>query len=101
MPPDQEQNPVELLDTEVANVLRELRRQNGLTEQDISKIAEVLLGLAENYRVMLYEHQKNHYDVIDRLKKLGLKVNREHANFQQHNKEHKTDLKTILIITKK
>ncbi|MCX6779192.1 MAG: hypothetical protein NTU97_03100 [Candidatus Magasanikbacteria bacterium] len=94
-------NPLDLLETPVADKLKNLRDSNGLTDEDINSIALVLVGHNANCRVLLYEHQKDHHDIIDRLKELGLKVNREHINLQQYNLEHKTDLKTVLVISKK
>lgn len=93
-------NPLDLLDAAVIEILKNLRDLNGLTDEDINNVALVLTGKSNECRVMLFEHQKNHYDVIDRLKELGLKVNREHINVQKYNKDNNTDLKTILVIIK-
>ncbi len=102
MLPDRETaDPFDLLDNGTVKKLKDLRDLNGLTDEDIGEIALVLIGESADCRVRLFEHQKNHYDVIDRLKELGLKVNREHVNLQRYNKEHKTDLKTVLVIAKK
>ncbi|MBI5732035.1 MAG: hypothetical protein HY982_01605 [Candidatus Magasanikbacteria bacterium] len=93
--------PLELISAADAAVLRDLRDLNGLTEEETANLALLLAGEKEETQILLFEHQRSHYQIIARLRELGLKVRREHLNFQRYNKENNADLRTVILISRK
>jgi len=98
---DRGRTTIDLLTLETADALKSLKSLNGLTDGDLDKIAAVILNQTKTCQIQLFEHQKKHYEIIEQLREMELKVAREHLNFQKFNKEHGARLKTILNISKK
>lgn len=91
-------SPLEMIDLESAEKLKKLRDLNGLTNDDIDNLALVLAGEIEECKIQLFEHQKNHREVLERLEKMGLKTKREKVN--KYGEGQSPNLKMILRVTK-
>src|SRR3989339_559636 len=95
MPQDRETPaPLEMIDLELAEKLKKLQDLNGLTDDDIDNLALVLAGENEECKIQLFEHQKNHREVLERLEKIGLKIRREKVN--KYEEGQSANLKIIL-----